>query len=360
LLRTKRIIFDVGHPGQVHQFKNLYWLLEGKGWDCLFVAKNKEFTIELLTNYKLKYELIGGNRVGLLKKIINIPREYIKFYRIVRKFKPSIVLNRFAIYSSHISWLFRIPVLAFSDTEHASFFHKFTLPFIKYKFTGKTYFKSLGKNHLRFNSSIELFYLHPNYFIPSKESVEKHGIDTNSNYFILRFVSWNAHHDIGEKGLSVADKKQLVSFLSKHGRVLISSEQSLPFELERYKIHIPPENILDVMAYSSLYIGEGGTMASEAALVGTQSIYINNLDAGIFQEEAKSDILYSFRNKSGVYEKVVDVITNQYLKERFLKSRDKFISSKIDVTALMVWFIENYPESAKIMKENPDYQYNFK
>jgi len=26
----------------------------------------------------------------------------------------------------------------------------------------------------------------------------------------------------------------------------------------------------------------------------------------------------------------------------------------------LVWFIENYPESNKIMKENPDYQYNFR
>lgn len=29
------------------------------------------------------------------------------------------------------------------------------------------------------------------------------------------------------------------------------------------------------------------------------------------------------------------------------------LSDKIDVTAFMVWFIENYPKSAKIMKENP-------
>jgi len=36
------------------------------------------------------------------------------------------------------------------------------------------------------------------------------------------------------------------------------------------------------------------------------------------------------------------------------------LADKIDVTAFFVWFIENYPDSAKIMKENPDYQYKFK
>ena len=36
------------------------------------------------------------------------------------------------------------------------------------------------------------------------------------------------------------------------------------------------------------------------------------------------------------------------------------LHDKIDVTAFLVWFVENYPESFRIMKENPDYQLNFK
>ena len=36
------------------------------------------------------------------------------------------------------------------------------------------------------------------------------------------------------------------------------------------------------------------------------------------------------------------------------------LADKIDVTAFMVWFIENYPESIKVMKDDPGYQYRFK
>jgi hypothetical protein len=36
------------------------------------------------------------------------------------------------------------------------------------------------------------------------------------------------------------------------------------------------------------------------------------------------------------------------------------LSEKIDVTAFFTWFIENYPESQRIMQENPDYQRHFK
>ncbi len=40
--------------------------------------------------------------------------------------------------------------------------------------------------------------------------------------------------------------------------------------------------------------------------------------------------------------------------------RKRMLSDKIDVTAFMIWFIENYPESVKIMKDHPDYQSRFK
>jgi len=45
---------------------------------------------------------------------------------------------------------------------------------------------------------------------------------------------------------------------------------------------------------------------------------------------------------------------------RIAKCRQKMLKDKIDVTAFMVWLIKNYPKSAKIMRENPDYQERFK
>ncbi len=35
-------------------------------------------------------------------------------------------------------------------------------------------------------------------------------------------------------------------------------------------------------------------------------------------------------------------------------------NDKIDVTTFLVWFVENYPQSVKVMKENPDYQHRSK
>ncbi|MGB4094454.1 MAG: hypothetical protein WBJ99_01295, partial [Bacteroidales bacterium] len=71
-------------------------------------------------------------------------------------------------------------------------------------------------------------------------------------------------------------------------------------------------------------------------------------------------LLFGFRNSDGVLEKSIELLNTPNLKQEYQQRRQKMLSDKIDVTAFMVWFVENYPESAKIMKENPDYQWRFR
>jgi predicted glycosyltransferase len=177
---------------------------------------------------------------------------------------------------------------------------------------------------------------------------------------LLRFVSWTAGHDAGESGFSAESKLSLVKKLSEQVKVFISSETNLPEELEKYRLLVSPEKLHDVLFYSTLYIGEGATTASESAMLGTPAIYVNSLSAGTLEEQERLGLLFSFRNSEGVIEKALELLKIPKLKAEFRKRRDAMLTESIDVTAFMVWFIENYPGSAKIMKENPDYQERFK
>ena len=42
------------------------------------------------------------------------------------------------------------------------------------------------------------------------------------------------------------------------------------------------------------------------------------------------------------------------------RRQKKMLSEKIDVTAFLLWFVENYPESADVMKTNPEFQNRFR
>src|SRR5690606_8670353 len=143
--------------------------------------------------------------------------------------------------------------------------HNLTLPFATKIFTPSCYRMSLGKKHVRFNSYMELAYLHPDYFTPNPEIYTILGLDENEQYVLLRFVSWEATHDFGHAGMSLENKRKAVRLMSDHARVFITSEAELPEDLKQYRIKIPFDRIHDAIYYSSLLFGESATMASEAA-----------------------------------------------------------------------------------------------
>ena len=61
---NKKILIDIGHPAQVHQFKNIYFELINKNYEVFFVAKNKEISIDLLNIYQIPYFDIGKPKKG--------------------------------------------------------------------------------------------------------------------------------------------------------------------------------------------------------------------------------------------------------------------------------------------------------
>jgi hypothetical protein len=61
-----------------------------------------------------------------------------------------------------------------------------------------------------------------------------------------------------------------------------------------------------------------------------------------------------------MFAKIEEILSIENLKELWQQKRQKMLADKIDVTAFFTWFINNYPESKRIMRENSDYQYKFK
>jgi len=96
-------------------------------------------------------------------------------------------------------------------------------------------------------------------------------------------------------------------------------------------------------------------------MLGIPAIYVNSLDAGTLREqEDKYQLIHGFRSSEGVIEKVLEIINFPDTKSIYQLRRNKMLSEKIDPTAFLVWFVEHYPDSVRIMKENPDFQERFK
>ena len=211
----------------------------------------------------------------------------------------------------------------------------------------------------------ELFYLHPKYFTPDPSILKEIGINQFESFFVLRFVALKGHHDAGHSGIVYGQKKRLIELLKPYGRIFITSEEEIEPEFEEYRLPIAPEKIHTLMYYATMFLGDSQTMTSEAAVLGTPAIKCNSFAGRLSvpnEIEHKYKLCYSFppEDFDKMVEKIKALLRFPHLKQEWQHRRKKMLSEKIDVTAFLVWFVENYPVSAKIMKENPDYQWNFK
>ena len=353
-----KIIIDIGHPAHVHYFRNFIKIMEDKGHSFLIIAKDRNITYELLDHYKIPFIKRKDYPSSLLGKLLNIPITDLFVIKHAKKFKPDIMIGFSGTHIAHAGKVLNIPSIVIDDTEHATLAHWSYKPFASVILTPRCFYKELGSKQIYFDSYTEYFYLHPNYFEPNPKVLSLLNINEDEDFAIVRFVAWNASHDVNENGLSNNDKIDLIKYLSAKMKVFISSEGDMPLELQKNQFSIPSEYMHDALSYARLYVGEGGTTASESAIIGTPAIYMNNLSMGYINDEKEAGLLYQTAEINKIKEYIETVVSIG--KKGFTQKRDNLLKDKIDPTAFLIWFVENYPRSVQTMKNNSDYQYRFK
>lgn len=358
------ILIDIGHPAHVHMFKRFAHIMQDKGHSVLFTCRDKEFEIQLLTSEGFKFISFGKKSKSVIGKIINTLLFDLKEIFIAFKFKPDVFLSHGSITAAHAAYVVRKPSIAFEDTfnmEQIRLYEPVTNTILTSDYNHPLH----SSRVLKYKGYNELLYLHPNQFTPDKSIINDLGVKEGEPYVVMRFVSWNATHDIGHTGISYENKLHVVEELSKYAKVFISSESNLPDELKKYKLPTAPEKIHHVLAYSALVFGESATMVTEGTVLGVPGIYIDNTGRYYTRDIAeKYGLCFNYSESSEdqllAIEKAVSIFKNGYNRSEWQDKRSKLLADTIDVTAFLSWFIENYPQSEHIMRENPDYQYQFK
>jgi len=354
-----KIMIDIGHPGHVHLFKNFAKVMQAKGHEFLFTCRQKEFEIELLKAEGFLFKSFGSKFNTTLGKVFGLLKFGLMEFFSGLKFKPDVLMSHGSPYAAQASAFLKKPHISLEDTGNMEQV-KLYLPFSECVLTSNAFHRELGEKQIRYAGYHELAYLHPNNFRPNKKVYQSLQIDPSEKYVLLRFVSWNASHDVNQSGLTLMEKQNIIQFLEKTHKVFISAEGDLPVEFEKYRIQIRPEEMHDVLAFADMFIGEGATMASECAVLGTPALYINSITAGTIDEQVNYGLLFNYKNGMQVLDKIKELLADTEIKITFQKRRELLLKDKIDVTAFMVWFVENYPKSKKVMLENPEFQNTFK
>ncbi|MCK4717231.1 MAG: hypothetical protein KAT70_01070, partial [Thermoplasmata archaeon] len=201
-----------------------------------------------------------------------------------------------------------------------------------------------AKKEIRYNGFPFGIYLHPKYFSPDPSVLEEMGVARDEFFSIVRCVAWGASHDIGQTGMG-EHLEEIVRMLEEKGRVFLSSEDKLPPELEKYKLYLKGDRMLHLMAYASMYVGEGGTMACEAACMGTPSVFVNTLELG-YINSLRDDrkLLRTAKNGEEAKKEIEDLLVHASKKE-WLERKDRMWEELEDVVEKTVEIIEKMGKS---------------
>jgi hypothetical protein len=335
------IFINFSHPAHVHFFKNAVRILSDRGHTIIAVARKKEFTLELLNAYQIQHVVVSNKGSGLFGLIKELVEQQIKIAKILRRQRIDVMLQIGGIFNAPIGKYYKIPTLAFSDTENDKWGNKLSFGLSKVVLSPTCFDHQAGgtwKNQIHYPGYHELAYLSPKYVPETIQPQDK---------FLVRFVSWGAGHDLAENGLSDLQKIEIVKILQRYGKVHISSEMPLPVEISNFACRLHPAKIHDFMKSCKMIVGESATMASESACLGIPAVFISNTGRGYTTEQDQTYGLIK-HYQLNQWEQIVQCL-NQWaasaLREEWQKRRRRMLNDKIEVTDWLVDLIENYPHS---------------
>ena len=338
-----RILIDILHPAHVHFFRHFAHEMGARGHEVRFTARAKECSTELLDHYGIPYTLLSRQQTGLALAA-ELARRTWKLVRLARSWSPDVMTGIMGPSIALAGRLLGIPAVVFYDTEFAKQTNWFVYPLAHSVCTPDCYQGRVSGVHRTYPGYHELAYLHPHRFTPDPARLKPFGVTGDEAYSILRFVSWQAVHDVTEKGLTGLQKRQLIEVLGRHGKVLISSEAPLPPELAGWRVQGPIEDIHHLLAFAQMIVGESATMSSEAAVLGVPAVFIAKTGRGYTDDQERTyGLVRHFREPQ--FSQAVTAIEELFVRgPRTLgqAARQRLLADKIDVTAWMVDYFERH------------------
>jgi uncharacterized protein len=364
-----KFLFYFGHPAQyLFSRETIKRLMTNDEHQIIILIKTKDVLENLLKNDGLAYLNVLPHERGKSKFLIalSLLKRNLKIFPILIKYRPDLLVGTDASIAQ-LGWLLNINRITITEDDYDVIK---SLGDLTYPFTqtilcpqvcdvGKWVEKKTG-----YNGYMKLGYLHPKVFTGDPLIQSKYKF--SEKYIIIRLAKLTAHHDFGTKGINAKLLDDLIFIIEQNGfQVLLSFEGEEGIKYQKYLLKISASDMHNVLANASILICDSQSMSVEASMLGVPSLRYSSFSGriSVLEElEHKYHLTYGIPagNEKLLISKLEELLSLNNLYEDFQLRRFKMLQDKINVTDFLVWFIENYPESKKIMKENPNFENNFK
>jgi uncharacterized protein len=273
-----KIWFDISNSPHINLFSAIISELKQEH-EVIITCRPLANTIELLDLHKFSYTVVGKHYGGkLYSKIFGYPIRVMQLFSFLKKIKPDIAISQSSFHSPVTAWLLHIPSIYMNDNEYAAgnipafiFADRILIPeFLDRKKVRRQFARD--SKIIQYPGVKEGIYLW-NAPIHFKNPVE--GI------IYVRPEPWIAQYYKG--ALNFLD--DLLLFLQGKAKVILlprGQEQAAHYKQGKFngiEVLDKPLTLTDIAGNCRLFIGAGGTMTREMAVLGipTISVYQDEL-----------------------------------------------------------------------------------
>jgi predicted glycosyltransferase len=275
--------FDISNSPHIMMWHPLISDLRKRGHQITITARPLANTISLLNQYNLSYTVVGKHYgKNIIRKIFGYPVRIYQLWRFLKKSKVDVSISQSSFHAPIVAFLLGIPSVYTNDNEHAlgnipAFFFA-TKIFVPELMELPFYLKLFNSKISQYPGVKEGVYLWEIAFkIMNTRLQRQYGISR----IYIRPEPSTAQYYSGKENfltdlLSVLDNTYPVSILTR------TKEQYQYYTSQNYqniKIPFDPIPFEEIASDCLLFIGAGGSMTREMALMGipTISVYQDQL-----------------------------------------------------------------------------------
>jgi len=283
-----KVWIDILTPKQANFFAEFQHRLNAKGFKTVLTTREYREVNELLELRKVKAIQAGRHGGGGLKeKLAESSKRVSELAKIVEEQEPEIAISFSSPEASRVAFGLKIPHYCISDSPHAEAVCKLSLPFSQKLFTPWIIpinaWKKYGMNT---REIVRYHALDPAVWISgfknNPKAADSLNLDASKPIIVIRtpeeFAAYLSSNTSSMSGFTVDITAKLVDLADEGSQIVILPRydgQAEKFKKRFGERITVPEHVVDtgpLLAMASVFIGGGGTMTAESALLGVPAI----------------------------------------------------------------------------------------
>jgi predicted glycosyltransferase len=326
-----RIVIDILTPKQCMFLSRLTESLERRGHQVSKTTRKYREVNDLLTLKGTEATIVGGHGGGtLVGKLRANAQRILALTRIIDELKPDMAISFSSPEMARVAFGLGIPHICISDSPHAEAVSKLTIPLSKILFTPKVIPKRVWVKYgippqdiLQYKALDPWAWLKD--FTPEKEVLKQLNLETSKPILTFRTEESLAAYLLGRtKGISIIPVVEKLIKKQEDYQIVIMPryKEQIKSLKKTFKDKVTVcESTIDgasLLYYTTIFIGAGGTMSVEAALLGVPTLSCYPGDPYLIEKYLMKEGLVVRERKP---ERIVNMILNMLRKIEDVKTR---------------------------------------